>query len=186
MSQSTVCALKQRIGKPVEDFQLVSINDEKMSLQSVLTKKKGVVIVFWSGVCSHCVRYDGYLNGFAEEHPNIGIVAVASREQETVSELRATRDKRKLTFPILHDPGGRLAKRWSAQQTPRAYLIDANHVLLYRGALDNYKYPGDIEYVPYLERAVLEFTAGGPLTRNESASFGCAIDSIYYNLPKAL
>jgi hypothetical protein len=65
-------------------------------------------------------------------------------------------------------------------------LIDANRILLYRGAIDNYKYPDDPNYVAYLEAAIREFLAGQPLTRNDTASFGCAIQSVYYNLPKQL
>jgi hypothetical protein len=56
---------------------------------------------------------------------------------------------------------------------------------LYRGAIDNYKYAGDPEYVPYLEPAIAQFLSGSAITRQETASFGCAIQSVYYNLPKA-
>jgi hypothetical protein len=58
--------------------------------------------------------------------------------------------------------------------------------LLYRGAIDNYKYADDPNYAAYLEAAIREFLAGRPLTRNDTASFGCAIQSVYYNLPKQL
>jgi len=59
-------------------------------------------------------------------------------------------------------------------------------VLLYRGAIDNFKYPRDPEYAPYLETAISEFLAGKPVQRAETSSFGCAIQSVYYTLPKHL
>src|SRR5258708_3570234 len=186
MPHVEIGSIKQEMGTPAEDFHLRSISGELVGLQSLLKGKKGAVVMFWSSVCSHCVRYDGYLNNFTQRYHELGLAAVASREGESLSQLRATAIERKLTFPILHDPGGQIAKGWFTRQTPRAFLVDANRVLLYRGALDNYKYPGDSEYVSYLDPAIAEFLSGKPLSRIEVASFGCAVQSVYYNLPKAL
>ena len=38
--------------------------------------------------------------------------------------------------------------------------MDANRVLLYRGAIDNYKFPKDPEHMAYLEPAIGEFLSG--------------------------
>jgi peroxiredoxin len=186
MSQSATTSARQEIGMRVEDFPLATLAGQQANLQKFIEGKKGAVVVFWSSVCSHCVRYDGYMNGFAQQHPDIGIVAVACRPAETLDQLRTTVLQRNLSFPILHDANGQVANRWFAQQTPRAYLIDANRVLHYRGAIDNFKFSGEAEYVEYLEPAIKQFLAGEPITRTETASFGCAVQSVYYNLPKAL
>ena len=42
------------------------------------------------------------------------------------------------------------------------------------------------EHIAYLDPAISQFLAGEPLIRTETASFGCAIRSVYYILPKAL
>lgn len=186
MPPHTTTVPRQEIGAPVLDFQLAAINGERVSLQTALKRKRGAVVVFWSSVCSHCARYDGYFNGFSFQHPELTMVAVASREKETVEQLRAAAEERRLTFSILHDPGSRVANRWFTQQTPRVFLIDTDRVLRYRGAIDNFKYPGDPEYVPYLGPAIRQFLAGQPISRPETASFGCAVQSVYYNLPKVL
>jgi peroxiredoxin len=177
---------RQEIGGAVNNFVLASITENTISLESVLRGKKGAAVIFWSGICSHCIHYDAYFNGFAREHLELGFVAIASRQGETPCQLRRTALDRRLDFPILHDPGARIAREWATQQTPRAFLIDANRLLLYRGAVDNYKYPEDIEYAAYLEPAVRQFLSRTPITRTETASFGCAIESVYYNFPRAL
>jgi hypothetical protein len=64
--------------------------------------------------------------------------------------------------------------------------MDSNRTLLYRGAIDNYKFPEDPEFVAFLDPAIDQFRAGEPISRPETASFGCAIQSVYYTLPKAL
>ncbi len=176
----------QQIGAAVDDFVLPGIHGEEQSLSGFLKGKQGGVVVFWSGICAHCVRYDGYLNSFTSRHPELALVAIASRRGETPEQIRKTSAERELSFPILCDAGSALAGRWSTQQTPRAFLLDRERTLLYRGAIDNYKYPEDPQHAAYLEIAIGDFLSGKPVGRAETASFGCAIESVYYILPKSL
>ena len=177
----------QEIGGEVLDFSLRgSAADVTRSLRGELAGQKAAVVVFWSCVCSHCLRYDEYLNAFRERHPDIALLAVASRQQETPDELRRAVRERKLTFPILIDPGGRLARQWFTEQTPRAFLIAADMRLQYRGAIDNFQFPGDPDYLAYLEPAIADLLAGRPIAQPDTASFGCAIQSVYYQLQKIL
>ncbi|MBZ5505869.1 MAG: redoxin domain-containing protein [Acidobacteriia bacterium] len=186
MAEKAKRPAKQKVGAPVEDFTLTSIDGNNVSLRMLMNEKKGAVIVFWSGACSHCTRYDEYLNTFQQRHRELGVAAIASRRGETLLQLQSMARKRRLTFPILHDVSGEVAKDWFVQQTPRAFLIDSNYLLQYRGAIDNYKYPGDADHTAYLELAITELLSGKPLSRTEVASFGCAVESVYYSLPKVL
>ncbi|MBZ5507081.1 MAG: redoxin domain-containing protein [Acidobacteriia bacterium] len=186
MSQALTQTVCQEIGAPVSDFHLTTLSGSAVSLKVVLEGKRGAVVVFWSGVCSHCVRYDGYLSAFEERHPDLGLLVIASRSGETPEQIRTVIQERNLLFPIAHDPGGLVARLWCTQQTPRAFLVDTDRILKFRGAIDNYKYPGDIEYAAYLEPVIAQFLAGKPISRTETSSFGCAIDSVYYKFPKAL
>ncbi len=178
--------VKQEIGGLVPEIDLPSIRGGSRTLSSFLEGKKGAVLVFWSETCSHCIRYDSYFNGFSARHPQLGFFAVASRQGETLERIRATIQSRNLTFPILHDSGGGVARQWFTQQTPRAFLFNFERRLLYRGAIDNFKYPEDTEYQAYLEPAIEAFLSGKPIERAETASFGCAIESVYYILPTPL
>jgi peroxiredoxin len=186
VSQGLTQTASQEIGLPVSDFCLTTISGSAVSLKMVLEGQRGAVIVFWSGVCSHCVRYDGYLGALEEQHPDLGLLVIASRSGETPEQIRAVIQERKLSFPIALDPGGLVARLWCTQQTPRAFLVDTDQILRFRGAIDNYKYPGDIEYAAYLEPAIAQFLSGRPISRTETSSFGCAIDSVYYKFPRAL
>jgi peroxiredoxin len=184
MTQEASAHPKQEIGGIVPEVSLPLVSGGKGTLQSFLQGKKGIVVVFWSETCSHCNRYDSYLTDFTNRHPELGLVAIASRHGETIDKIRTTMTNRKLHFPILHDADGSIAKQWYTQQTPRVFLIDSALKLLYRGAIDNYKFAGDPEYQEYLEPAIAAFLAGKPVPRPETASFGCAIQSVYYILPK--
>ena len=177
---------KQAIGLPVGDFSLPLLTGGVRTLGDCLEGKQALVAVFWSYLCSHCLRYDAFLNAFADKHPGIGLVAIASRHGETPDQLREAVAKRNLRFPILHDLKGVVAGQWYTQQTPRAFLIGPDRILHYRGAIDNFQYPDHDEYAGYLEPALASFLAGEPVARPETASFGCAIQSVYYILPKSL
>lgn len=177
---------QQKFGEPLPDFSLRTLDGDSASIGSVLRKKKGAVIVVWSSTCSHCIRYDKYFNSFAEKYPDIGLLIVSSRNGEELDSVRKAAAQRKLTFPIVHDPASAVANQWFTRQTPRAFLIDDKGALLYRGAVDNYKYSDDPEYVAYLEPALEQFLQGKPVEKQETASYGCAIQSVYYTLPKAL
>src|SRR6266849_4805224 len=133
----------QEVGALADDFTLPGVNGGQINFSALLDGKKGAVTVFWSGVCSHCIRYDGYLNRFAERHPELALAVIASRAGETPEQIRKTMAERGIHFPIAHDAGSLVARRWSTEQTPRAFLMDTERVLLYRGAIDNFKYAGD-------------------------------------------
>lgn len=157
-----------------------------ISLSEALKGKRAAVVAFWSGICSHCVRYDGYFNSFAGRHPEVGLIVVAARHGETAEMIQQTKADRELTCPIAHDSTTEVAKAWYTQQTPRAFLVTPEMKLLYRGAIDNFKFPNDPLFEGYLDPAIDQYLAGKPVERTETASFGCAINSVYYILPKAL
>jgi peroxiredoxin len=178
---------KQDLGQPVPDFFLPSLDGEgNRSLQDYLAGKMGAVIVFWSAICTHCLRYDEYFSSFTQAHPRLGFLAIASRFGETPAQMRSAISQRRLRFPILVDQSAHVAREWRSQQTPRCYLINTDRRLLYRGAVDNFKHATDPEYVAYLEPAIRSFLRGDRIAKAETASFGCAIETVYYQLPKHL
>jgi thiol-disulfide isomerase/thioredoxin len=177
----------QTIGSVVPDLSLPAVDTGAMqSLDACLAGRRGGVVLFWSSVCAHCVRYDAYFNQFQDAHPELAFYVVATRYSETLDEIRQAVSDRGLRFPLHHSPDGAAAAAYFAQQTPRVYLVDPQRTLQYRGAVDNFKYRDDPEYEPYLERAIASVLAGAPVERPETSSFGCAVRSVYYDLPKMI
>ncbi len=185
---STEPRVEQRIGTVLPDIALPSIAPphETYRLHDMAARGRGALLVFWSSVWSHCTRYDEYLNTFSSRHPTIALTGIASRQGETADDVRAAMQARHLTFPMLYDQGAAVAMQLFTQQTPRVFLVDAESRLIYRGAIDNYKYPEDPEHEAYLEPAIESLLAGRPIARPETPSFGCAIASVYYTIPRPL
>jgi hypothetical protein len=140
--------------------------------------------MFWSSVCSHCRRYDTYLNRLPERYPGLGLLAVASRQNENAEVLGAAMAERGLCFPMVHDAQHTVADAWLVHQTPRVFLLDAERRLIYRGAIDNFKYPEDPDYAGYLDAAIEALLVGKAPLRADTPSFGCPVKSVYYTLPK--
>jgi hypothetical protein len=176
---------QQKFGEPLSDFSLQSLSGATVTLSSRLEEKGARCVVIWSSTCSHCIRYDKYLNSFEARlsgaEPDRGLGA-AGRDPGFGQNGRGSEEA-----DVLHRArsGSGVARQWFTQQTPRAFLMDANRALLYRGAIDNYKFAGDPEYVAYLEPAIDQFLSGSAVARQETSSYGCAIQSVYYILPKA-
>jgi peroxiredoxin len=175
---------KQAIGELVPDFLLPLLDGGALSLQSFLMGRTAAVVMFWSSVCSHCRRYDTYLNRLPERYPGLGLLAVASRQNEDAEMLRAAMAERDLSFPMVHDAQRTVADAWLVQQTPRVFLLDSERRLIYRGAIDNFKYPADPDYVGYLDTAIEALLVGKAPLRIDTPSFGCPVKSVYYLLPK--
>ena len=176
--------MTQAIGDIVPDLNLSPVGGgAPRSLDGCLAGRRGGVVVFWSSVCSHCVRYDGYFNRFEAAHPDLALYVVATRQGESAADIQRAAADRGLRFPLYHSADGAAAGAYLAQQTPRVYLVDAGRALRYRGAVDNFKYPDDPEFQAYLEPAIASFVAGRPIERPDTASFGCAVSSVYYVLP---
>jgi thiol-disulfide isomerase/thioredoxin len=175
---------KQSIGCLMADFALPLLDGNSLALQSLLVRYQAVVVVFWSGLCAHCRRYDDYLNRLSERYPGLGLLAVASRQNESAQMLCAAVVERGLRFLLVHDAERAVADAWLVSQTPRVFLLDPARRLIYRGALDNFKYPADPDYVGYLNAAIEAFLAGQTPPRVDTSSFGCPVKSVYYALPK--
>ena len=166
------------------NFALPLLDGDTLSLQAFLTGRQGAVLMFWSSVCSHCRRYDTYLNRLPARYPGLGLLAVAARQNESAEMLRTAIAERDLRFPMVHDVQRTVADTWLVHQTPRVFLLDPDRRLIYRGAIDNFKYPADPDYVGYLDSAIAALLVGKTPPRTDTPSFGCPVKSVYYALPK--
>jgi peroxiredoxin len=162
--------------------QLKSLEGSPVCLRDFFAGKDTLMVLFWSAVCSHCRRYERYLNAFSEKNPNTSLAVIACRQGETAQMLADCVKSRSLRFPLLIDQKAECAKVWEVYQTPRVYLVNHQDKLLYRGAIDNFKYPDDPEYVGYLEEALDDLRSGQAVRRAETQSFGCPVSSVYYGM----
>jgi peroxiredoxin len=104
----------------------------------------------------------------------INVVGINSNVTEDAAAVKAHATEHKLSFPILKDPGNKIADRFGAAVTPEAYFIDANNKLLYHGRIDNARNPAQIESND-LRNALDAALAGKAVEKTEAKAFGCSI-----------
>ncbi|HEX7471322.1 MAG TPA: thioredoxin family protein, partial [Verrucomicrobiae bacterium] len=77
----------------------------------------------------------------------------------------------------IDDSSGKLGKLYDMKTTPHMFVINANGVLAYQGAIDNQATP---DHDPrkaknYVRQAIDELAAGKPVSVTETKSYGCAV-----------
>ena len=99
---------------------------------------------------------------------------VASNVNETLETIWEAASQRALPI-VLRDAEAGLADRWGAQTTPHAYVIDAQGLLRYQGAVDNATFRQRTPTRWYVEEAVDALLAGRLPELQAAAPYGCTI-----------
>jgi peroxiredoxin len=163
------------IGSTIEEFTLPDVDGTERSLKS-LAGKKGTVLLFVAVQCPVSNAYNERMEKLAQDYKakGINVVGINSNVAEDGATCKAHAAENKLTFPILKDPGNKVADKLGASVTPEAYFLDANNRLLYHGRIDNSRNAAQVESNDL--RNALEASLGGkPIEKTEAKAFGCSI-----------
>ena len=128
------------IGEKVPDFSFVNTKDGKTYKLSDLQKDRtsnssGVVVLnFWCSFCGSCRHVEQSLNKLASTYKGrVAVVALDASAGETIEGIRAFKQEKKLTLPVVFDPTGHTADLLGTKVTTTTVVIDAKGVLRYRG-----------------------------------------------------
>ncbi len=163
------------IGSTIEDFTLPDANGADRSLKS-LAGKNGTVLLFVSVQCPVSNAYNERMEKLAQEYQakGIAVVGINSNVAEDADAVRGHAAQNKLSFPILKDPGNKIADKLGASVTPEAYFLDAKNKLLYHGRIDNSRNAAQVESND-LRNALDAALSGKPIEKTEAKAFGCSI-----------
>jgi len=163
------------IGSSIENFTLPDTDGKDHSLNS-LKGKNGSVLIFISVQCPVSNAYNERMEKLAQDYKARGItlVGINANSTEPAEAVKAHPAEHKLTFPILKDPGNKIADRLGATKTPEAYFLDSNNKLLYHGRIDNSKDESGVSSSE-LRDALDASLAGKPIEKTTAMAFGCTI-----------
>ena len=163
------------IGATIEDFTLPDVDNKDRSLKS-LAGKNGTVLLFIAVQCPVSNAYNERMAKLAEDYKakGIAVVGINANVAEDAAAVKAHAAEHKLAFPILKDPGNKIADRLGASVTPEAYFIDANNKLVYHGRIDNARNASQVESSD-LRNALDAALAGKAVEKTEAKAFGCSI-----------
>lgn len=163
------------IGSTIEEFSLPDVDGTERSLKS-LAGKNGTVLLFIAVQCPVSNAYNERMEKLAAEYKakGIAVVGINSNVTEDAGAVKSHAAEHKLSFPILKDPGNKVADKLGASVTPEAYFLDANYKLLYHGRIDNSRNAAQIASND-LRNALDAALNGKPVEKTEARAFGCSI-----------
>jgi peroxiredoxin len=163
------------IGATIEDFTLPDYDNKDRSLKS-LAGKNGTVLIFVAVQCPVSNAYNERMEKLAQEYQakGIAVIGINSNVAEDAAAVKSHASTHNLTFPILKDPGNKIADKFGASVTPEAYLIDRNNKLVYHGRIDNARNAAEVQSAD-LRNAIEATLSGKPIEKTEAKAFGCSI-----------
>ena len=163
------------IGSTIEDFTLPDVDNKERSLKS-LAGKNGTVLLLIAVQCPVSNAYNERMEKLAMDYKaqGIAVIGINSNVAEDASAVKAHAAENKLSFPILKDPGNKIADKLGATVTPEAYFLDGSNKLVYHGRIDNARNAAQIESND-LRNAIDAALAGKAVDKAEAKAFGCSI-----------
>ena len=163
------------IGSTIEDFTLPDVNGGDRSLKS-LAGKNGTVLLFIAVQCPVSNAYNERMEQLAQDYKakGIAVIGINANAAEDADAVKSHAAEHKLSFPILKDPGNKIADKLGASVTPEAYFLDAKNKLVYHGRIDNSRNAAQVESSD-LRNALDAALGNKPIEKTEAKAFGCSI-----------
>jgi len=173
-----------KIGDVAPDFSLVDQNGTAVRLSD--HKGKIVVLEWFNNECPYVVKFyrDGHMNKFAQAAKDKGVIWLAvnstspSMKQDSTVTDKSISEQWKIDRPILNDGTGEVGHLYGAKRTPHMYVVNADGVLAYMGAIDDNPSADTADIAGaknYVMQAIDELQAGKSVSQAETKAYGCGV-----------
>ena len=175
------------LGKQIENFQLPDFLGAPHALAD-WKEKPAVVVAFVGAECPLAKLYSNRLVELAAQFEPQGVqfVAIDSNQQDSLAKLTQFAHDHKIEFPVLKDPGNKVADQFGATRTPEVFLLDKNRVVRYWGAIDDQYTVGVARPKAeqgYLSAALDQLLAERPIAKPAMPAVGCYIGKVNHKAP---
>lgn len=174
------------IGDVAPDFELTGTDGATYSLATVRDANdetpKGYIVTF---TCNTCPYAKGYENRLIELHERMSaqgypVVAIQPNDVElkpgdSMEAMQKRATEKEYGFAYLLDAEQTVYPAYGASKTPEIFLLDADRVLQYHGAIDDSPQDPTGVTVNYVEQAIAALDAGEAVEPTEVKAIGCSI-----------
>lgn len=126
-------------GSKAPDFELMTLDGEKMSLSDLNGKK--VIVNFWATWCPPCRAEMPDMQKIQDDYQEEVVIAAVNltSSEKSVNTVRKFIKELDLSFPVLLDEKGKINKKYEVMSYPTSYIVDEN------GLIES-KFPGAMSY----------------------------------------
>ena len=140
------------LGKPAPPFDLERI-DGPGRVSTASLAGSVVVVNFWASWCVPCRTENGDLDRFDQAHAGQGVQLVGILYNDSVSSALQFRHQLGGSWPLVSDPGDRVALDYGVRGVPETFVIDRRGIIV-------------AKFVGAVSQATLESViAGGDVSR---------------------
>jgi len=174
------------VGTPAPDFTLTNCEGKNVSLSDY--KGKVVVLEWVNHGCPFVVKHygSGNMQKLQADAASKGVIwlsicSSAPGKQGHMAAADASKscaEKATASTAYLLDESGKVGKTYGAKRTPEMYVVNAEGILVYHGAIDDKKStdPGDIATAKnHVAAAIEETLAGKPVSTPQTDAYGCSV-----------
>ena len=163
------------IGQAIPDFTLKTADGTSLQL-SEYGKGSVTVLTFISKNCPISRAWHKEIASIAKANEKVKFIGIMSNSTEKTAEVTTFLNGEGITFPILDDPGNKIADQLKAIGTPQMYIIDAKGNLAYTGAINDSARDGSKVKKESFKTALASVVAGQPVAEPAPDYFiGCSI-----------
>lgn len=175
-----------KLGEKAPAFRLQNIDGNWYSLADVKDAAgrtpKGYVVVFTCNTCPFAVAYEDRLVALHNRTSAMGypVVAIqpndpAVKPDDGMAGMQQRAKDKNFGFLYLFDDGQKIYPQFGATRTPEIYLLDANQMLRYHGAIDDNAQDASAVKINYVESAIAALEAGNQPDPGDVKAIGCSI-----------
>ncbi len=175
-----------QIGDVAPDFNLEGTDGKMHSLANTMDangeKPKGYVVTFTCNTCPYAKGYETRLVALHEKLSPMGYPVIAIqpnditiKPDDSLEAMKVRGEEQGFGFAYVIDATQEIYPQYGATKTPEIYLLDADRVLRYHGAIDDSAQDPEGVSERYVEMAVAALEAGNTPEPAEVKAIGCGI-----------
>jgi peroxiredoxin len=171
-------------GDQAPPFILTDTAGAEHSLQTYLDEGRIVVLEWFNPDCPFIKKHHANHRTMNETYAAVkdaGVVWLAinsgakgkqgnglERNQKAVKEFE-------MPFPLLLDESGEVGKAYGAKTTPHMFIITADGLVAYNGAIDDNRSADKLGETNYVAKALQEMAAGKKVSAAVTRPYGCSV-----------
>lgn len=166
------------LGENAPDFEL---KDESGKTHKLSDYKGKIVVLEWTNPDCPYVERHYEAQTMKKTWDALGgadkviWLAVDSSNSVKPEDSAKWKEEDKFEHAVLQDPSGQVGKKYDAKTTPHMFVVDADGVLKYSGAIDNDPRGKVEEPENYVEQAVSALLEGKPVDNKKTKPYGCSV-----------